>query len=408
MNSKHIFKIALGMEIPWDVVSVKLEETGIEKELHISVDFNRGTKFPDSTGELCEVHDTKEKTWRHLNFFEHSCYIHCRVPRIKTSDNKVRLIEVPWARTGSGFTLLFEGYVMTLIESEMPVNKIGQLVNEDAHRLWTIFNYWIELARSADKPTKLKKLGMDETSSRKGHRYVTLAVDLDERRVVHVTEGKDKATVKAVKDHLESKGLDIKQVKHASMDMSPSFISGVNEYFPEAEIHFDRFHVVKLLNEAMDEVRKLERKEHDALKGHKYTFLKNKENLSDKQKDDLSNLITLFPTLGKAYRLKELFNDLWDMETEEEATCFLVDWCKEVDVAGIHPFKKFANTVKAHWSGIVNFCETEINNGILEGINNKVQLAKRRARGYRCTKNFINMICFLCGKLKFDYPLNSS
>ncbi len=127
-------------------------------------------------------------------------------------------------------------------------------------------------ALSADKPTKLKKLGMDETSSRKGHRYVTLAVDLDERRVVHVTEGKDKATVKAVKEHLESKGLDIKQVKHASMDMSPSFISGVNEYFPEAEIHFDRFHVVKLLNEAMDEVRKLERKEHDALKGHKNLF----------------------------------------------------------------------------------------------------------------------------------------
>ena len=143
MNSEHIFKMALGIEIPWDIVSVTLEETGIEKELHISVDFNRGTKFPDSTGALCEVHDTKEKTWRHLNFFEHSCYIHCRVPRIKTSDNKVRLIEVPWARTGSGFTLLFEGYVMTLIESEMPVNKIGQLVHEDAHRLWTIFNYWI-------------------------------------------------------------------------------------------------------------------------------------------------------------------------------------------------------------------------------------------------------------------------
>jgi len=96
------------------------------------------------------------------------------------------------------------------------------------------------------------------------------------------------------------------------------------------------------------------------------------------------------------------------METEEEATCFLVEWCREVDAAGIHPFKKFANTVKSHWTGIVNFCETEINNGILEGINSKVQLAKRRARGYRCTKNFINMIYFLCGKLEFDYPLNYS
>jgi transposase len=408
MNIDYLFQKAIGLESPWEVVSVKLEETGVGKELHISVDFKRGAKFPDSTGTLCGVHDTQKKTWRHLNFFEHTCYIHCRVPRIKTRENKVRLIEVPWARRGSGFTLLFESYVMALIESEMSVNKIGQLVNEDAHRLWTIFNYWIERAYSKDKPLTLKKLGIDETSSRKGHTYITLAVDLDERRVFHVTEGKDKAAVKAVKQHLESKGVDVKQVKHASMDMSPSFISGVGEYFPEAEIHFDRFHVVKLLNEAMDKVRQLERKEHDELKGHKYTFLKNKEKLSDKRKNELSNLITLFPTLGKAYRLKELFNDLWDMETEEDATCFLVDWCKEVDAANIPPFKKFANTVKSHWTGIVNFCETEINNGILEGINSKVQLAKRRARGYRCTKNFINMIYFLCGKLTFDYPLNSS
>ena len=152
----------------------------------------------------------------------------------------------------------------------------------------------------------------------------------------------------------------------------------------------------RLARYRMDKVRQLERKEHDELKGHKYTFLKNKRKLSDKRKQQLSALITLFPTLGKAYRLKELFNDLWEMDTEEEATCFLVEWCKEVDNSGIAPFQQFVKTIKSHWTGIVNFCETEINNGILEGINSKVQLAKRRARGYRCTKNFINMIYFLC------------
>ncbi|MCH6559487.1 transposase, partial [candidate division KSB1 bacterium] len=188
----------------------------------------------------------------------------------------------------------------------------------------------------------------------------------------------------------------------------PSFIAGVNEHFPKAEVHFDRFHVVKLLNEAMDNVRKSERKQHEALKGHKYTFLKNQKNLSDDKKQELNKLIKLYPILGKAYRLKELFNDLWDMESEEEAGAFIVDWCKEVDATDIQPFKKFTKTIKSHWTSIINFCETGITNGILEGINNKVQLAKRRARGYRTTENFINMIYFLCGKLKFDYPLNSS
>jgi transposase len=200
--------------------------------------------------------------------------------------------------------------------------------------------------------------------------------------------------VEKIKDYLASKSIDVKKVKHASMDMSPSFISGVSQYFPRAEIHFDRFHVVKLLNEAMDKVRQLERKEHDELKGHKYLFLKNRAALSEGRQQQLNELITLFPTLGKAYRLKELFNDLWDMDTEEEATAFLVEWCAEVESENIGPFKQFAKTLRAHWTGIVNFCETSISNGILEGINNKIQLAKRRARGYRCTKNFINIIYF--------------
>jgi transposase len=407
MNSEQLFKAALGIETPWEVTQIKFEESESARELHIMIDFKKGAKFPDATGALCDVYDTKQKVWRHLNFFQHPCYLHCRVPRIETQTG-VQLVQVPWAREGSGFTLLFEAYIMALIESEMPVNKIGKLVNEDAHRLWTIFNYWIERAYAADSPKVPDKLGLDETSRRKGHDYITVAVDIDERRVIHVTEGKDKTAVKAVKNYLGSKAIDTKSIGHISMDMSPSFISGAKEYFSMAEIHFDRFHVVKLLNEAMDKVRQLERKEHDELKGHKYTFLKNCAALSTKRKTELERLITLFPTLGKAYRLKELFNDLWDMESEEEAINFLVAWCKEVTEEGIGPFQQFIKTIQSHWTGIVNFCETEISNGILEGINNKIQLAKRRARGYRCIKNFINMIYFLCGKLKFDYPLNSS
>lgn len=410
MNSEYLFSMALGIGAPWEVVSIefKKSEKDKSKELYIYIDFKKGAKFEDESGALCDVHDTTEKTWRHLNFFQHACYITCRVPRINTTEGKVKLVEVPWSRPGSGFTLMFEAYVMALIESEMPMNKIGKLVKENAHRLWTIFNFWIKKAYSADMPAVPKKLGIDETSRKKGHQYVTVAVDIDERRVIHVTGGKDKASICAIKDYLESKDIDVEKIRHASMDMSPSFISGVIEYFPKAEIHFDRFHVVKLLNEAMDKVRQTERKEHEELKGHKYTFLKNRDNLSDSKQKALSKLIVLFPTLGHAYRLKELFNDLWDMESSEEATNFLVQWCQEVEDAGIEPFKKFAKTVKAHWSGIVNFCETQINNGILEGINNKIQLAKRRARGYRCMDNFINIIYFLCGKLKFDYPLYSS
>ena len=407
MNSEHLFAMAIGISTPWKITEVKFQgtEDSASKELHISIDFERGAKFLDSTGNLCCVHDTKQKTWRHLNFFQHSCYLHCRVPRVTSTLGKVELVEVPWSRQGSGFTLMFEAYIMALIESEMPLNKVGNLVNENPHRIWTIFNYWIEKAYFADDPSSVKVLGVDETSTKKGHNYITLAVDIDERRVINIAEGKGKDTIKEIRKYLKSKNTNTKQITNISMDMSPSFIAGAKQYFPDSDIHFDRFHVMKLLNEAMNEVRKGERKEHAELKGHKYTFLKNADKLSDNKKKELVDLITLFPNLGKAYRLKELFNDLWEMDSEEEAVAFLVEWCNEVEESDIEPFKKFCKTVKSHWTGIVNFCETNINNGILEGINSKVQLAKRRARGYRQTKNFMNMIYFLCGKLKFDYPL---
>ena len=143
MNSKEIFALALNLQSPWKINDVQFQKINGKPELNIELGYERGAKFADESGQLCGVHDTHLRRWRHLNFFEHLCYLSCHVPRIKTSEGKVKTVQVPWARAQSGFTLLFEGYVMGLIESEMPVNKVGQLLGEDAHRLWTIFNYWI-------------------------------------------------------------------------------------------------------------------------------------------------------------------------------------------------------------------------------------------------------------------------
>ena len=266
----------------------------------------------------------------------------------------------------------------------------------------------VKKSYTEDNIENITQLGIDETSSKKGHKYITVAVDLEARRVIHATEGKNAKTIGRIKDYLVSKSVEPAKIAHASIDLSPSFISGLKNNFPNAEIHFDRFHVKKLLNEAMDEVRKLERKEHAELKGHKYTFLKNKNKLSDKKNQELSELITLFPTLGAAYRLKELFDDVWQMGSEEEASSFIDDWVKEVEKSNIPAFMKFSRTVVKHKYGIINFVTNKINNGILESINSKIQLAKKRARGYRNIDNFINMVYFLCGKLNFNFPLNSA
>lgn len=406
MNSEQIFSIALGLQEPWSITGVDFRETNQgEKELHLSIGFTKGSKFPDTHGVLSPVHDTIPRSWQHLNFFQHCCFIHCNVPRIREeSTGKVKQVPVPWSRKESGFTLLFEAFVMALIEREMPVNKVAELMRVYPNRLWNVFNYWIGIAYSMDKQDGVTVLGIDETSSKKGHDYITLAADMDQRRVLHVTEGKGGETITKIREHLENKGAVTGQIEQICIDMSPSFIVGVMNEFPESAIVFDRFHVVKLLNEAMDNVRKKERLQHQLLKNHKYTFLKNDKNLSAKQRQQRDELIEILPVIGDAYRLKELFNDLWDFNNKDEAAAFLAFWCDLVNESKVQPFKAFVNTLKSHWTGIMNYFGSKITNGILEGINNKIQLAKRRARGYRNTENFISMIYFIAGKLKFNYP----
>lgn len=405
MNSTQIFEMALGLEKPWFITKIDMvkPESGGQGQLDIYLDFEKGFKFPGG-----KTHDTVERTWQHLNFFQHTCFLHARVPRVQSSEGSTRMVNVSWARPGSGFTLLFEAFSMLLIESEMPVSKAADIMDVYPQRLWNVFSYWIEKAHHNDCQSETTVLGIDETSSKKGHSYVTVAVDMDERRVIYAVPGKGADTIDAIAAHLESKECGREQIKQTCIDMSPAFISGILHNFKNASVTFDKFHVVKIINEAMDKVRKLGRNEFAMLKGYKYTFLKNDNKLSEQAKDAKYDILTLLPNIANAYRLKELFAEFWTFKTKEEAGSYLSYWCDLVEESKIFPFIKAAKTLKAHWFGIVNYSETNLNNGILEGINSKIQLAKKRARGYRNINNFINMIYFIAGKLKFDYPLYST
>ena len=400
-NSAQIFALALNLCSLWNVKEIIFNQEN--SQLDIYLEFTRGHKFTMRDGESYSAHDTVERKWQHLNFFQHKCYLHANVPRVKQADGKITTQSVPWAREGSGFTLLFEAFTMLLIENEMPVNKAATIVKVYPNRIWRIFRFWISQAHQKDEIIDLEKIGFDETSTKKGHNYVTTMVDLKEKRVLFATQGKDASCIAKSVAYLDEKQVDTTAIKQVCIDMSPAFISGCGKHLTNAAITFDKFHVVKEVNKAMDELRKLERIGNQMLKNHKYTFLKNK--LSPKIKEEKDLLLELYPKLGKGYRLKELFNDFWSIKNKEEAESYLAFWCDLADESGIYPFQKVVRTIKSHWSGIINYIESNISNGILESLNAKIQLAKKRARGYRNIDNFINMIYFICGKLKFDYPL---
>jgi transposase len=274
MKNTDLFQMALGLADPWKVDSADFDP--VKKRLDIRIDFNKGGTFdcPACGVSGCKAYDTVEKTWRHLNFFQHEAYITARVPRAGCSDCGPRIVDVPWARLSSGFTLLFEAMIMTLAKS-MPIKTIASYVNEHDTRLWRVLRHYVTTAREKADHSQVKNVGMDETSCRRGHDYISLFVDLDAPKVLFATEGKDASTVTRFKQDLIDHGADPGDIEEVCCDMSPAFISGVEKHFPEAHLTFDKFHVLKILNDAVDQVRREEVTYRPELRGSRYIWLKN-------------------------------------------------------------------------------------------------------------------------------------
>ncbi len=404
MRDTDLFQLALGLTPPWEVVSCEFDPT--QQRLDIRLGFPRGSMFacPDCGHMGLKAHDTVEKTWRHLNFFQHDAFLTAKVPRVRCDKCGVKLLPVPWARPGSGFTLLFEAMIMTLAKA-MPVKTIAAYVGEHDTRLWRILHHYVDQARERADFSNITQVGVDETAAKRGHDYVSLFVDLEERKVLFATEGKDSSTVERFKHDFAAHGGCPERVEDVCCDMSQAFISGVETHFPKAQITFDKFHIMKIINEAVDEVRRTEQKYRPELSKSRYAWLKNPGNLKANQSERLKELT--LPKLNlktsRAYHLKLNFQELFS-QTAEYAEAYLKKWYFWATHSRLDPMKKAAATVKRHWNGILRWFTSGVSNGILEGMNSLVQSAKSRARGYRSTRNLITMIYILGAKLQYGLP----
>jgi transposase len=394
-----LFQAALGLSDPWQVTSVEFDAAS--KRLDLRVDFAKGARFPCPECERagCAVKDTEEKTWRHLDFFQHQAYLTARVSRVECPEHKVRLVALPWARPRTGFTLLFEALVMAMVR-EMPVATLAALVGETDMRIWRIVHHYVDRAVDAQNLEGVERVGIDETSSRRGHDYVSVFADLDQRRGVFVVEGRDYETVQAFSLFLETHGGEPEQVKEVSQDMSEAFLKGTLTYLPKAEITFDRYHIKSHLSKAVDEVRREESKHHrELLANTRYMWLKRPTNLTEKQRDLLDELLTQPLQTVRAYTLAQQFDSFYEFDDPDTAEEYLRRWIVEVDSSGLEPLQKFARMLEDHWLGVIRWHYSRVSNGLLEGLNSLIQAAKRRARGYRSNRNFIAMIYLIVGKL---------
>lgn len=404
MRDIQLFQTALGLVPPWRVKTCRLDLE--QKCLDIEVDFDRGNSFscPQCGRSECKAYDTEERTWRHLNFFQYKTFLHARVPRVRCADCGILTVKVPWARPGSGFTLLFEALAMMLMK-EMPVQAAARIVGEHDTRLWRVLAYYIRLARERVNLATVRQVGLDETASRRGQNYVSIFVDLEQSRVIFATEGRDARTIEDFKADLILHHGQPAAVREFCCDMSPAYISGITEDFPLAELTFDKYHVLKIINEAVDEVRRQEQRERVELTGTRYAWLTNPEHQTQVQAARIHDLLVSQHNLktARAYHIRLNFQELWE-QTSEQAEAFLKGWYFWARHSRLKPMIEAAATIKRHWNGVLRWFKSRIDNGILEGINGLVQAAKARARGYRTVRNLLMMIYLIAGRLEFNLP----
>jgi transposase len=399
--TEKLFEAALGIGAPWYVAGTDFN--ALARTLTILVDFAPGSRFraADVAGEH-PVHDTVSKRYRHLNFFQHECFLEVRVPRVRLPDGAVRQIEPPWAGKLSGFTLLFEALVLMLCQ-QMTFAAAARLVGETRHRVATICERYVELALAQADFCAVSELAIDETSRARGHDYITLAADAVARRVLAVAEGRSVETVEALAAELAAGGCAPEQVTSVSIDMSPAFITGCGQAFPNARITFDKFHVVWHASTAVDKMRRIEQRTERSLKGLRWSLLKDRSRLSAEAAADLDALIAKMTTVrtARAWVYKEQLRAILERKQINVVRAMLQHWCTCVMRSKVEPMKEVAALVRKHLEGIVAWAHTRQTNGFLEALNGLFQAAKRRARGFTRMSTIRTVIFLIAGKLDF-------
>ena len=399
---------SLRLEDPWYIIGAEFNEEEPAIHIHVGVDKTAALCCPVCGAPTKRYgYEPKERVWRHANCLFYPCYVHCKRPRILCDKCGTVQVNAPFERKNSRFTLLFEGYAMLLLQ-DVPRARASRLLRCDEKSLAAILTYWVHDAVNRMDLSDTCSIAMDETSFRRGHKYVTIAIDAVRHRVFDVEPGRDKTTVKNVGKKLERNGGNTKSVNSVTSDMSASYLSAVREVFPNAKQTIDKFHVKQVLLKALDTVRKDEQKEPGRKKELflcRKLFMVPQGRMTDKQRTMVAELSKQYKKTGRAFRIVQSLDDFYASTSMVEAQERLDKLCSWMRRCRLKPMKDATLTLRNHSKEILNYFHTRLTNAICEGINAMIQAAKRKARGFHTFEGYAAMIYLVAGKLKLDTPV---
>lgn len=412
MRDIELYRQLLGLDTPWTVDRVELNVKQQRVDVWAKHDKVKAWPCPEC-GKGGGLHDhDEERTWRHLDSCSFQTHLHARVPRVRCPEHGVRQVRVPWAEPTSRFTALFERLAIdVLLETSISgATKLLGLSWDEAHHIMERAVARGLMRRGHEVP---RHMGIDEKAIAKGHRYVTLANDLDHGHVIEVAEDRTTASLRQCLGKFSRN--DLAKVEAFAMDMWKPYEQVVRTFADDADkkIVFDRFHIVQHMNNAVDIVRRQENKtlrvdDDDRLVGTKYLWLYGEENLPTDRLDLTTRM--RFATLrssnlktARAWAIKESLRGLWKHRSRVAGERWWKRWYGWATRSRLTSVKDVAAMVKRHLPNVLTYFKHRITNAGSEAINTVVQMLKKRAFGYRNFQNFRTVILFRCGGLNL-YP----
>lgn len=412
MTPEKTFEQLLGLGSSWKVTRTEYEAE--QNTFVICVEETEALWPEESARNGCPVRcydHVEPMQWRHLNVFNKECVIVSALPRGKRSqDGKIYRVTPPWEGRSKHFSKEFEAFALTLMR-EMPVKKAGEILGETDQRMWRMLHAHVAAARARADWSDVVWVGADEMNRKKGHNYVTVFADLLNKRVLFGVEGKDAATWEHFAQELQVHNGHPKAVTQVAIDMSPAYIKGVRENFANAQLVFDKFHVIQEANGGVEAVRRLESQQDELKRAQlvksQWIFRKNPEGHTEKEAARLEEMDWQHLMTVLAYQMRLILQDIYKLRSAKQAREQLEQWCQWVKNKAVEkghellePMARVAQMIERHLEGILGHWKEGLTTAFLEGLNSLFSATKRKARGYRTTKNLLAMLYFVAGKLR--------